>query len=496
MSSRSGRRRFLRTTAMAVGFGEWAALLPLSPATAAAAKVNPDHVQFSPDLEPIVRLIEETPRAKCPSMMIEQLRKGLPYRNFVAGVALANIRSIGYQHPLAALHSAHELAMDAPAQERLLPIFYALDSFKAHSNDGKAPHFRPLNGKLPTADKAEEELHAAMKDYDPDRAERAVAVMVRTQGAHRVIEPLWHYGARDWSFIGHSAIWTANAWRTLQMIGWQHAEAMLRSMVRNNILMGKGKDKELRKQPYYPNIERVQKTLARLPGDWAQDGSSVDFTKELLALLEGRQTERACELVVTQLAEGKVTAGAVWDGVHLAAGQIALNAPEGDYGNPVHVNTSINALHFAFQVGAEPANRLLILLQAVGWTCLFGRGKPPKELLKITAPKIDDKPEAAIADILALQSERRFDASLQAFAFEQRYPGNTALRRAASRLLPMKATWNPHDVKFPAAMFENCDMVSPMWRPYLVAASTASILGSDLPDNPAMHLAREALRRL
>src|SRR5437867_10947928 len=106
------RRHFLQTAAtasVAAGLGEWAKLVPLSPATAAEAKVTPDLVRFSPDIEPIVRLIEETPREKCVAMMIQQLKKGLPYRNFLAALYLANIRTSMVDHPLAVLHSTNQL---------------------------------------------------------------------------------------------------------------------------------------------------------------------------------------------------------------------------------------------------------------------------------------------------------------------------------------------------------------------------------------------------
>ncbi len=38
---------------------------------------------------------------------------------------------------------------------------------------------------------------------------------------------MWEYGARDFRNIGHKAIYAANAWRTLQAIGWRHAEPVL-----------------------------------------------------------------------------------------------------------------------------------------------------------------------------------------------------------------------------------------------------------------------------
>src|SRR5262249_24889436 len=155
---------------------------------------------------------------------------GLPYRRFLAALYLANIRTGMVDHPLAVLHSVNQLTLDLPVQERLLPGFWALDSFKAPRF---VPKLKALTGKLPSVQHAEEELHAGMNTYDSERAERAIAVLARTQGAARVAEVLWHYGARDWYFIGHQAIWAANCWRVLETIGWQHAAPVLRVVLTN-----------------------------------------------------------------------------------------------------------------------------------------------------------------------------------------------------------------------------------------------------------------------
>ena len=45
-----------------------------------------------------------------------------------------------------------------------------------------------------------------------------------TAGANEVYELFWRYGARDFRDIGHKAIYAANSYRTLQTIGWRHAE--------------------------------------------------------------------------------------------------------------------------------------------------------------------------------------------------------------------------------------------------------------------------------
>src|SRR5918997_491631 len=113
---------------------------------------------------------EGRPRGRSPPMMIAELRRGLPYRHFVAALFLANVRTLGMGHPLVAVHAANQLALDVPGQERLLPMFWALDSFKYHQERGReAPHVRPLAGNLPSAEQAAAELHAGMREFDRDR---------------------------------------------------------------------------------------------------------------------------------------------------------------------------------------------------------------------------------------------------------------------------------------------------------------------------------------
>jgi hypothetical protein len=201
----------------------------------------------------------------------------------------------------------------------------------------------------------------------------------------------------------------------------------------------------------------------------------------------------------------------VWDAVHLAAGELALGTRPAAPGArrdtaAVHACTVSEALHFAFRTSGEPANRLLLLLQAVGWMGLFrgrvaprfGMGvlKAGETLLDITPAEIPATPDAAAEEILAACSSNPYQAGRMAFAFETLFPDSDLLRRKAARLLPLKATADPHDFKFPVAMFEKRDWVSARWRPHLAAAATVTYLASDLPDSNLMTNVREAVRRL
>ena len=93
------------------------------------AEVTPDLVKFRPEIEPLVALIERTPREKSAEMAVEQLRRGVGYRQLLAALFLAGIRNINPQPPGFALHcvfvihSAHLISLEAPADSRLLPLF-------------------------------------------------------------------------------------------------------------------------------------------------------------------------------------------------------------------------------------------------------------------------------------------------------------------------------------------------------------------------------------
>src|SRR5262245_8772563 len=93
----STRRHFLRTTA-AVGslaaVGDLAFLTQLRPVRADEAKIDPKVVRLESDIEPLVRLLEETPRDKLLEEVGSRVKKGLGYRDLLAAVLLAGVRNI------------------------------------------------------------------------------------------------------------------------------------------------------------------------------------------------------------------------------------------------------------------------------------------------------------------------------------------------------------------------------------------------------------------
>lgn len=510
---RHSRRDLLRSVTRAgaaIAFGD-AVFSRLDPLIAADAKVTPEMVQLRPEIEPLVRLLENTPREKCFEMMARELRGGRSYREFLASLFLAGIRNVNPQPPgfkfhcVFVMHSAHQLSLDAPVEERLLPLFWALDYFKqSQQRDIDEGDFRlgPVRGRLPSAENAWKEFHAAMDGWDEERADRAIAALSRAKGAHEVIDGLWRYGARDYRNIGHKAIFAANSWRTLQTIGWQHAEPVMRSLVLGMLDFGpeeKVNGYAFEDQCYLANAALAKASAPRLPDAWAEEhpGEQKAAEEILAAIREGKPAE-ASAAAAESLLKGKMHAPAVWDAVHLAAGELMMRVP-GILG--VHTVTSVNALHYAFRVSGDNETRLLLLLQGVGWMSQFAHVMTARDdygsvdITQLEAGEIAATPGEAAEEILSMVSSKPAEAATKAIQYAKKYPDPTAFQRAAQSLIFAKGR-DPHDYKYSAAIFEDYGLVAPAWRPQMLATSVYYMRGSNLADSDVMKRAREAVRRL
>src|SRR5262249_50194021 len=234
------RRRFVAGT---VGAGALASLGDFSflgglPALGAAA--TPRTVTLSPDVEPLARLIEDTPRKSLLEKVAAEVRKGTSYQQLLSAVFLAGVRGIqprpvGFKfHAVLVINSAHLASQAAADNDRWLPLFWAVDYFKSsqaqNEEEGDWRMAPVAESKLPPAAKARERFLEAMDNWDEEGADRAAAALARCAGANEVFEILWRYGARDFRNIGHKAIYVANAYRTLNAIGWRHAAPVGRSL--------------------------------------------------------------------------------------------------------------------------------------------------------------------------------------------------------------------------------------------------------------------------
>lgn len=517
MTGQPHRRDFMhRTGTSLVGLGGLTALARFSPASAAAARLTPEDVRLSPDIEPLVRLIEDTPREKLVAAMIEQLHRGVTYRQFLASLFLASTRMAVSPHHFYMIHSAHQLSLNVGQEERLLPLFWALDTLNINRAKGKT-RFPKMNLALsPSPEKAAVEFDAAMTKFDPERAEVALLALARSEGPRRAMSRLWHYAGRDHGDIGHPAIGLVNGWRTLETVGWRHAEAVCQYAARMP---------NWAKTPsklYRRNVERATKGVKAAPPGWAGQRADEKAALELFAILRKGDSDGACRWTDETLTAGKVQAGTVWDAIFLAASDFLVRYADasGIGARPVHLNTTQNALFYAFQTCEDPQTRFYLVLQAVERAAEFiaveqKRGKlRDRSILDLPAVDLPKSPEQAVEAIFSKIPTKRKpgggtydmaygkredydEASHLTFALARAHPDHGLFLRTARRFVCLKATADTHNVKFPAAMFETYEHISPRWRPHLLAACVhADLHGAAMEDNPAVQQAREALRKL
>ena len=237
MSQLTSRRRFLKAGAVT---GAITGLGGLSFQTRLPHLAHAMLDGSTSGIEPLVRILEETPRARLLEEVAARIKRGLEYQELLAALLLAGVRNIqprpvGFKfHAVLVVNSAHLASLAAPGPDRWLPIFWALDYFKESQardeREGDWTMGPVAESAVPEATKARQAFIQAMDNWDEAAADAAVAGLARGAGAQELFEIFCRYGARDFRDIGHKAIYVANSWRTLQYIGWRYAEPVMRSL--------------------------------------------------------------------------------------------------------------------------------------------------------------------------------------------------------------------------------------------------------------------------
>ena len=499
MSTSPDRRSLFESSA---ALGGLAFLADLPPVRGADATPDPNLVALQPEIEPLVRLIEDTDRSKLLEEIGARIKKGLAYREVLAGLLLAGVRnvqprpSVGFKfHAVLVVNSAHQAALAAPERERWLPLFWALDNFKgAQATNLKESGWRmkpPADAKIPSPAKARAAFVSAMDAWDEEAADAAVAGLARTATAGELFTLFARYGSRDFRDIGHKIIYVANAFRTLEVIGWPHAEPVLRSLTFALLKHdGKNPSKEDLEpdRPGRKNAERVAKA-GTVPGGKPSRTATTDTLSAL-------RTATADEMGAG--ASGEVSRGAaaraVWDGLFLGAGELLMRQP-GIVG--LHTLTTLNALHYCARTTGDASLRQLLLLQGAAFLPMFrdamkARGKVAD--VKIDELPVRDEPKTfTVNDVYAELSRDKAKAASTALTVLTA-SGNAAkeLTDEGRRLIFLKGT-DSHDYKFSSAVLEDAALVSPEWRNRFLAASVFWLKGADSPDAPLVKRARAAL---
>src|SRR5688572_9596558 len=207
--------------------------LALAPAFALDA---PDTLEFG-SLEPLVRLMQETPADKLLNVLVGKLKSGTDLRRLVAAGALANARTFGGEdyvgfHTMMALSPSLHMARELPEAQQPLPVFKVLyrNTNRIQEKGGRKDEvLHPVQPASPRERVRGETLREAIRKKDVAGAELVLASAAQTSADEAFNQLL--YAVQDNTEV-HRVVLPYRAWEILDVVGRNHAHTMLRQSVR------------------------------------------------------------------------------------------------------------------------------------------------------------------------------------------------------------------------------------------------------------------------
>src|SRR5438874_648075 len=156
----------------------------------ALAEESADTLSFG-SLEPLVRLMQETPVQQLLPALIKQVRSGTDLRRLTAAAALANARTFGGEdyvgfHTMMALAPALHMAQELPSGSQPLPVFKVLyrNTNRIQERGGRKDEVLHLvkPATLSEIHPGGEDLREAVRSKKLDAAERTFAALAQRSG--------------------------------------------------------------------------------------------------------------------------------------------------------------------------------------------------------------------------------------------------------------------------------------------------------------------------
>ncbi|MFT4514173.1 MAG: hypothetical protein ACI91B_002881 [Planctomycetota bacterium] len=422
------------------------------------------------DLEQFAARVRDVPADKTLTFAAEQIAQGASWQELLAAVFLAGARDIrprphGILHTVMMVESTFQLADAAAAPRDAWHLaLFNLQDFKA----SQARDIRENNNYLMqpiavdrtlTGAAAKKEFAAAMTAFDAKRAEHAVVQLLPHVSRVEFFELFRPFAVRCYAFIGHKMIYATHAERVLQRIGWQYAEAPLRSLVLACLV---NRDTT--------SFDRVRKLTETLPTKWLElaggDGQAV-FDE-----LRTSKPEDAPTVVIQHMKRGLDTSRA-WDAIVRLGSLIFQRRPGRRSADgrtsllPVHALTVPNAMRTSFLRSRDEDTKKLLLLQAASWTVSLRDDLANMVNLSMkTKQRIDARQEPeSLDDAFASSSPSALRALMQR---DERDLTEASKRLRASLV---RTGSEHHQHKYAAAMFEEAERVEESLRPTIIAAA-------------------------
>ena len=298
----------------------------------ALAEDAPVELNFG-SLEPLVRLMQETPVDRLLPRLVAELRAGTALSRLVAAGAMANARTFGGEdyvgfHTIMALAPALHMAQELPTDQQPLPVFKVLyrNTNRIQEHGGrKSEVLHPVQpAPVPEGRVGGEVLREAVRNKDLNAAEQTFAALAGGSPEDAFNHLL--YAVQDHTEV-HRVVLPYRAWDLMGLIGKEQAHTLLRQSVRYCVRAESwdgrayGEPREL-----LPKMLDEYKLLGRTPGDRKAEDAWVD---QLSQTIFKSTPQQAAAAVAAALAEGVAPAD-IGEAITLAANQLILR----DIGRP------------------------------------------------------------------------------------------------------------------------------------------------------------------
>ncbi len=323
----SSRREFLtdvsRATVLAAVGSSLASELGLAPAFAGEA---PETLTFG-SVEPLVRLMQETPANKLLPLLAAKLQSGTDLRQLTAAAALANARTFGGEdyvgfHTMMALSPAYHMSRELSGAQQALPVFKVLyrNTNRIQEFGGRAKEvLHPVKpAELGESQLGGEAIRDAVRKKDTARAEQTLAALAQRSPDDAFNSVL--LAVQDNSEV-HRVVMPYRAWDLLDVVGREHAHTMLRQSVHYCVKAESGRNASWDTTcALLTKLLDQHKLLDQKPGTRAAEDNWVD---QLSQTIFKSTPAQAAEAVAAALAEG-FSPTVIGEAISLAANQLIL----------------------------------------------------------------------------------------------------------------------------------------------------------------------------
>lgn len=484
------RRNFLSVSAASTAAGSLGFSRSWLPnVRASEMQVPSGMVQFRPEIEPLVRLLEDTPRQNIVETVMTRIRDGVSYQEWLAALFLAGIRNVqprpavGFKfHSVLVVHAAHQASMAAVDQQRWLPLLWSIDYFKSAQatdvSEGNWTMAAVDESRVPEAHQAYAKLDEAMAKWDVEQADAAAAAASRVLSTSTLLDLLAKHAARDFRSIGHKSIYVAGAFRTLSVIGWEHSEPVIRSLA-YAILNHAGEPNPSTIDAEVDRAGRFNWELVpSITKQWSYGKRDPQATVRVLEGLRTLTPTGASQMVKEMLNDG-VHPSSIYDGIFVASSELVTRQPAIV---PLHAVTTSNAMHYLYQHVQDDSLRCWLLLQNASFLAHFREAAKARgdlqegriEAFRDALAGQDGTP--GIDSIFQTIRENRKDAAEKTLQFLTSGGSATELVRKSREFVFLKGT-DSHDYKFSSACLEDYQSIAPQWRDLYLAGCTYLLHG-------------------